>query len=700
LLETLGFLFKDEVHHDPIVPIQLRLQKQDILFTMINTMSTDVSTFKSSLEQVKGDKMNQDEVEGKKLDQDAVKEDKLDHIENNINQIQVDDDEDAKRMTTSCPPNLIHDDDDDKNGSDGKKQGLRRSVTRKLDGKKNSMGDLQNSARFTFANLSENRKGTLSPMNKSITEIERATMVREQRSKMEESTKTARKFKFTQKAGRSTVFNEPEALKKNSIFTAIILSPIFDHACTMMIFFNGLWTGISADHNHSTTIMGSLTHFLVIEQTFMFFFAFEIISRFLAIHNYRLLRKDAWFWFDLSLVLCMSIEIWLMPFFIKVDERGMGKVPPLLRIIRLVKISRVVKLMSAVPELLIIIKGMRAAARSVITTLMLLAVVIYVFALIFQIYLGDVPEFREEFGYLGNSMLSLFQAGTLLDECTGLYIKLKMHPQGLPLLYVMMIFILFSSFTILNMLIGILCEVASTTKVYENEKLNWVRVKKSLTDIFFKIDVDGTGTISKDEFLMMVEKPEVLIALSILDVQPIHLLALSETIFASEDELSCEPIELTFEEFLDIVYHLRPGVPGSVLDIAHLVRATQRLVHLVDRHVEHASQISGTFFDSISLYCYNSILNNKSGSRSTITDEQDISNEFDMKSIKNHVVEERTRKAAELEDELHILRQRKNASTDYLEELLEFKEKLISVDKLIFKEKLKELKTRHIKEPD
>ncbi len=65
-------------------------------------------------------------------------------------------------------------------------------------------------------------------------------------------------------------------------------------------------------------------------------------------------------------------------------------------------------------------------------------------------------------------MFSLFLGGTLLDEFFSFARDLM---DGFPvLLWLWILFVLLSAFTVLNMLIGILCEVVSATAAEEKER--------------------------------------------------------------------------------------------------------------------------------------------------------------------------------------------------------------------------------------
>merc|ERR1719482_2639658 len=66
---------------------------------------------------------------------------------------------------------------------------------------------------------------------------------------------------------------------------------------------------------------------------------------------------------------------------------GMGGNASIMRLARLLRLSRMMRmarLLRAMPELMILIKGMVAAMRSVFFTLFLLAIMTYVFGILFK----------------------------------------------------------------------------------------------------------------------------------------------------------------------------------------------------------------------------------------------------------------------------------------------------------------------------
>jgi len=290
------------------------------------------------------------------------------------------------------------------------------------------------------------------------------------------------------------------------------------------------------------------------------------------------------------------------------------------------------RLMRAMPELLTLIKGITAATRSVSCTLALLIMFLYIFSIVFtqQLCNSSTPNLRDAYGSLGMSMFTLFMAGTLLDNVVDYMTDLKDAEEkgDTYMLYVFGLFILLSSFTVLNMLIGVLCEVVTETSAHEAENAMVIEIKEEITGVFQEIDVNGDGTVSKDEFDQMKESEIVRAALNKVGVKPKHFFALSDVLFEPPDlppggekdedqqeELASltpeerqavlarrasvatgtqtktttagtESVELEFNDFLEMVISQRPEKYASVMDTALLRQMFRTMIHRVDVRIE------------------------------------------------------------------------------------------------------------------
>ncbi|CAD7971596.1 unnamed protein product [Amoebophrya sp. A25] len=357
--------------------------------------------------------------------------------------------------------------------------------------------------------------------------------------------------------------------EENSYYARIAADPRFDNFTLFIIVLNAAWIGVDTEINDAPDITRYSTGSVLIENFFCYYFTFEVIIRFNAFKYACNCIKDFWFRFDSVLVLLMMIETWVMPVFFS----GGGGLSTLaiLRLLRLARLTRMVRIMRSVPELLTLIKGMVRATKSVASTLALLIIFLYVFGLIFSMQYKDYIKDEEDleiFKNIGESMFALFIGGTLLDDLTDFTNTIRHSP--LPLMLVAWyLFVLLSSFTVLNMLIGVLCEVVTQTAEAEQQKMVINQVGSTMVEVFAEVDSDRSGLISETEFEVMKQNDKVTAALELLAIQKSHLVALADSVFGSPGGEGASR-EVSFTEFLEMAIHLRPENLATVLDVIEL----------------------------------------------------------------------------------------------------------------------------------
>ncbi|CAD7941081.1 unnamed protein product [Amoebophrya sp. A120] len=379
----------------------------------------------------------------------------------------------------------------------------------------------------------------------------------------------------------------------------------FEFFTLAVIVFNGLWMGYDTDNNvqesgKATESLGaSEIDFVVMENLFCLYFTCEVLIRFVAFEKKRNCLNDFWFKFDSFLVGCMILETWIMPLIQGPEGGGSGSGTgnlAILRLLRLIRLTRLVRLMRSVPELLTLLKGISTATKAVGSTLLLLFIALYVFAIIFRQNIGsNNPDFFDDFGSISKAAYTLFSAGTVIDDVSDLLYRMKDGGSGGDLL-AFFLYILISSFTILNMLIGVLVEVVSSVSVGEKEKAVISNVADQLSQVFREIDVDGSGFISRWEFDEMLSDSVVRENLIEIGVQPKHLALLADALFETEDNETADSggdtdevtkgKEISFIEFLRFVIQTRPQNPASVLDISQLRRHFTRSMETSFRYIE------------------------------------------------------------------------------------------------------------------
>mmetsp|Transcript_3370 Transcript_3370/g.7912 ORF Transcript_3370/g.7912 Transcript_3370/m.7912 type:complete len:572 (-) Transcript_3370:1863-3578(-) len=355
----------------------------------------------------------------------------------------------------------------------------------------------------------------------------------------------------------------------HSLFARIAADSRFDNFTLFVIVLNAAWIGVDTELNSAPDITRYSTSSVCIENLFCYYFTLEVIIRFNAFKYACNCIKDFWFRFDAFLVSLMIVETWLMPVFFA----GGGGLSTLaiLRLLRLARLTRMVRIMRSVPELLTLIKGMVRATKSVASTLALLIIFLYVFGLVFAMQYKDFimhnPDL-EIFANIGESMFALFIGGTLLDDLT--YFTNIIRGSPLPaMLLAWYLFVLLSSFTVLNMLIGVLCEVVTQTAEAEQQKMVINQVGDTMVEVFAEVDTDRSGLISQTEFELMKENDKVTAALELLAIQKSHLVALADSVFGDASGEGASR-EVSFTEFLEMAIHLRPENLATVLDVIEL----------------------------------------------------------------------------------------------------------------------------------
>jgi hypothetical protein len=141
-------------------------------------------------------------------------------------------------------------------------------------------------------------------------------------------------------------------------------------------------------------------------------------------------------------------------------------------------------------------------------------------------------------------------------------------------------FVALSALMVMNMLIGVLCEVISAVAEEEKEGMMIDTVHDKFEKIVHQLDKNSDGTLSWDEFQALLDIPEALTALESVSVDPVTMVDMAEDLFFEDGEH--EPLQ--FEEFMDMVLDLRGGQEASVENIMMLgKRFNRKFLNLTQR---------------------------------------------------------------------------------------------------------------------
>lgn len=260
----------------------------------------------------------------------------------------------------------------------------------------------------------------------------------------------------------------------------------------------------------------------------------------------------------------------------------------LLRLLRLSRLARMARLLRSMPELLILIKGMFAAVRSVFFTLLLLLLLLYVYAILFRQLTAETTLGDQYFPSILRSMNQLTLDGIFFCSMGDL-VGMMIDEDAYHLLVVFYIFVLLATFTILNMLIGVLCDVVSSVGEVEHEQLTIQAVSEQLKEIVNQtLDVSNIAEgeelqITKKDFLDILAHKDSAMFLDEEEINVFALVDLVDTIFASEDG---QDKVLTFSDLVEILLDQRGNNEASVKDGTELRKYIRGRIDRAEKSLE------------------------------------------------------------------------------------------------------------------
>lgn len=391
-------------------------------------------------------------------------------------------------------------------------------------------------------------------------------------------------------------YNVHDYYKQTGIWQQIARSTTFDSVTLSVIGVNAIWMWVDTDLNGQPTWLTAHPVFQAMENFFCVYFAGEWFIRYMAFSKLMSGLRDPWFLFDTLLVSMMVLETWVMAIVMVAMGAGAGaglgdaSILRLVRLLRLTRMARMARLLRTMPELLIMIKGIVSATRSVLLTLCLLAIILYVFGIAFRQLTEDTGVGNRHYDTVLASMNTLLLYGTLLDGVGNMVDELMGDaPMTVPIFFV---FILLAALTVMNMLIGVLCEVVGAVAVREKEEMTCAFVKDKLQTILNDkgLDYNGDGLISRTEFDKMLSNQLASRTLFEVGVDPVGLVDLADLIFAddNEDIVIDETGQqaLTFGAFMDIVLQLRGTNNATVKDVMDMRKYLRKLQEGIGSNLE------------------------------------------------------------------------------------------------------------------
>jgi len=152
------------------------------------------------------------------------------------------------------------------------------------------------------------------------------------------------------------------------------------------------------------------------------------------------------------------------------------------------------------------------------------------------------------------------------------------------LMFLFLVYIFMTSFLMLNMLIGVVCEMVSEVKNGEHELMAKVTLRGELYDIMDVYDEDGNGTLNQFEFERFVRNVEVMQALHKFDVDIRGFQSLSEMMFSNVSTGGVQNA-LGFDEIMSLAVRLKGTGACRVEDIVKLRDFTKLRLQGLEEHL-------------------------------------------------------------------------------------------------------------------
>lgn len=232
----------------------------------------------------------------------------------------------------------------------------------------------------------------------------------------------------------ATIFN---SIRNNRLFEIVVVS---------VILFSALLAGAKT-YDISPRLMDVMVW---LDYSITLFFLIEISIRFFAEENKWRFFRSGWNIFD-SLIVIVSL--------IPIEDSELALIG------RLIRIFRVLRMVSVIPELRTLLNSLIKALPQLGYVALLMFIIVYIYAAVGTTFFGAINQTL--WGDIAVSMLTLFRVMTFEDWTDVMYETMAVYPISW-IFYISFIFL--NAFAFLNMLIGIVVNVMEKENAEQRER--------------------------------------------------------------------------------------------------------------------------------------------------------------------------------------------------------------------------------------
>lgn len=364
---------------------------------------------------------------------------------------------------------------------------------------------------------------------------------------------------------------------------AVARDPKFENVTLVLISINAIWIAIDTDLNNAATISTADVGFQVMDHLFCTYFFFEVLIRFCAFVVKRHAFKDAWFVFDFLLVFNMVVDTWILPIVMLAVGSDSGgsfagnlTVLRVLRLVKLLRLSRMTKILRNIPELVIIMKALAHASRSVAIFSCMWMLIIYFFAIVMRQLTDGTEAGATWFKNVPDAMATLLLNGILPDHAS-LVKDLGSPDRGSPIFSIVMTsFVLLASITVMYMLVGVLVEVVSKIAAQEKENLTVSYIASLAREKIESSGRDCDAPFTKTELQRFLFEPDFCKMLTHVNVDIVALMDMLEIAY---EDVERSGQGMTFDRLIELLLNSRGTNAATVRDTKEVLRIVKQAVN-------------------------------------------------------------------------------------------------------------------------